>query len=136
MRELNDIENLDSLLSSMKGVSEEQKNKITQSVEIKAVKKAKDEVLPNIYANIVLLLFCAINTVVIGIIIAGFLVDSGVFGKPISPDRFITSNVLMALITGVTIQVSYAIRTITNFFFKAQENLGSLDIPTATPKSP
>lgn len=136
MRELNDLENLDSLLLSMKGVSEEQKDKITKSVDVNAVRKAKNEVLPSIYAKIVLLLFCIINTAVIGIIVAGFLVDSGIFGKPLSNDRFITANVLVTLITGVTIQVSYAIRTITNFFFKAQENIGENEAPSTTKKIP
>ena len=89
------------------------------------------------YARSILTVFCAINLAVIGIVIAGFLVDSGIFGSPKSTDRFITSNVLMALIAGVTVQVSYAIRTMTNFFFKAQENVrDDIHVVETTAKTP
>jgi hypothetical protein len=136
MREVNELEDLDSLLSSMTGVNAEEKKEIIKAVEVTAVKKARDEILPNIYAKTILWIFCAINVSVIVIVMAGFLVDSGFFGNPKSVDRFITSNVLMALITGVTIQVSYAIRTMTNFFFKAQENISEIQPELPPSKTP
>lgn len=137
MKEVNGLEDLDTILSSMKGISGVEKKKILQSTETAAVAKAKNEILPGIYAKTILIIFCVINVSVIGIVVAGFLVDSGVFGEPKAPDRFITSNVLMSLIAGVTIQVSYAVRTMTNFFFKAQGNITETQFhPASTPKTP
>ena len=116
------INDFDSLINDLP-LSKEEKKKVAEAIDTKAIEKAHDELLPNIYAKTILIIFGVINISVIGIVVAGFLVDSGIFGSPKSSERFITSNVLMALITGVTIQVSYATRTIGNFFFKTQKNM-------------
>lgn len=135
MEYINDFDAVAKVISDL-NLSPEKKNEIKNAVEVTANKKAHDEVLPNIYARTILWMFCAINVSVIAIVILGFCVDSGFFGNPKSGDRFITSNVLMALITGVTIQVSYAIRTMTNFFFKAQENISGNPPQLPLPQTP
>jgi hypothetical protein len=133
MRELNGLEDLESWLSSS-SVPENERKAVVIAADNAATKKAVDVVIPNIYAKAILVVFITINMFVVVLIGAAFFADIGLLGTQKGGDRFINANVIMALITGVTVQVSYAVKTITEYFFKAREEIQRPQTPT--PRAP
>ena len=108
-----------------KGLSEQ--DIISCSSIVKSeVKSRVSDILFNIYAVSILLLFLAINALVMWVIFTSldydnsFLVSSK--NTSVKFDRIIDSNVIIALITGVSAQTAAVFLTITKFFLKKTDD--------------
>jgi hypothetical protein len=92
-------------------------------VENEAVKYAKEALVPKWYAWSLLGLFVSVNIGVAILVGAAFLLDAELLraGKAIS--RLVTPEVVMALITGVTVQTAVAFLIVTKYFFEREKQI-------------
>jgi hypothetical protein len=121
MREINNLIDIEKVLTPV--VSKSQRVEILSAVDSIAKDKAKNSLLPQRYASVVLWIFAGLNFVIISLIIAAFLADIRVIGDAQGTDRFITQGVLISLITGVIIEVSFCVKEVTKYFFNASNKV-------------
>lgn len=105
--------------------SEEDKKLVNKEIDESVRKKAYSEAIPTVYAWVCVGLFVITNLLVTSLICIAFKQDIAFIEQGKDVGRLITSNVIIALISGVTAQMAAAFLVVTKYFFTKSKEIES-----------